>query len=171
MEITTCTSILKSGERRGEMCNRACATGSVFCRRHHRLQPTTNPPHRRPSSTNNILCTYDPPYLFFNSDEANGNDGDEILVDLNGYINVQILDPVFKNDSKLSLALMSRIKPGCDYFTKKSLAIEILNELDWVIMHGEGFDKNVQSLSELELKNISYDVRRGLYIANFNKIL
>jgi len=66
--------------------------------------------------------------------------------------------------------LISKIKPGDVNFTKSNLVKEIFEELEWVLMHGEGFDKNIQSISEVELINIVYDQYNSIFVANFNLI-
>jgi len=84
--MQTCTSILKSGERRGEMCNRNVVFGTTYCRRHQQARSQHDP---------NILCSYDPP---FRNEHINihREENNEILHILNGYINVQIRYPVFR---------------------------------------------------------------------------
>ena len=145
----TCQVILKSGERRGQTCNRIITDRrNMVCNRH---------------KNSDVLCTFIPPLIMSTVETYQD---DTILTELNGYINLRISTPFFKT-GKLDLVLISKIKPGAEHFTKASLAKEIVNELQWLINHDENSPFvdiiNCRDLSRMAIRTIIYDRMYGLF--------
>ena len=145
MQNLACKTILKSGERRGQPCNRVVVDQrNMACNR-----------HRNP----NALCTYDPPLLI---QDIESYEDDTELTELNGYINIRLSNPFF-SPGKLDMVLMSKIKPGTQHFTKASLVKQIYEELQWLIDNKETSPLKCRDISNIAIKSIVYDRLYGIF--------
>ena len=141
--MSSCMAILKSGDRRGDLCGKNVAIGEHYCRRHINQQT-------HPRASQEVICSYDPPINQYNVKEFLQDDD---VPHLPSYINVKIGRPLFV-ETPLSLCSISKIKPGKDWFTKYTLANEILNEIEWLLLHGEGVNKKY-SIDDIQIHSIT----------------
>lgn len=163
-----CNAILQSGERRGQQCgNRATHpfhTNKWYCSRH------------KHGDEANILCEYGDtgvPLADIDTitqlitDDAYG---EENVKKLKGYINIRVGKPIFYDNTKISLALISTISPCCDNFTRASLATELAISINHILERPDVYNLSGVSIQELVLMKITYDPIYGMFDAIIRKI-
>ena len=158
--MARCIAVLKSGDRRGQLCNRDVfvnGTSSQYCKRHHRqtnLQDLLN---------NKILCTYDPPLSQYN----NAMQSDESEEELLSYINLRIGPPLFLKP--MTICFISNKKPEKQHFTKYTLAHEIFDEFEWMLKFGTGINP-IYSIDNIRLKSIELNEQLNVHVLNYSII-
>jgi hypothetical protein len=91
--------------------------------------------------------------------------GEENVASLQGYINIQIGSPILNGQDRVPLALISRLSPGAQNFTKKSLAHELALSIKDIINRPDVYNLAHTSLDDLYLERITYDMTYGIFRA------
>ena len=152
-----CIAILKSGERRGQLCNRDVFGGGTsqhHCKRHQQAFNIHN---------NKILCTYDPPLSQYN----NAMQSDESEEELLSYINLRIGPPLFLKP--MTICFISNKKTEKQHFTKYTLAHEIFDEFEWMLKFGTGINP-IYSIDNIRLKSIELNEQLNVHVLNYSII-
>ena len=166
--MNTCEAIITSGDRRGQVCCKnalSYVAGCWYCGYHKSSYNAGAPP---------VLCIYDPPVSLLQAlttkediQESIIQDvrGEENVASLQGYINIQIGSPILNGQDKIPLALISRVSPGAQNFTKKSLAHELALSINDIVNHPDVYNLAYTSLDNLYLEKITYDMMYGIFRA------
>jgi hypothetical protein len=128
---------------------------------------------RHKNHINNILCTYDPP-LLLSDDIMHVSDNpseQERIQKLHGYINIRISSPVFVDNGSISLVFMSQVLYEEEHFTKRSLAKEIANSVEYFTSRLHVYDNlSCYSTSDILLHSINYDYVTGLFYTEMSLV-
>jgi hypothetical protein len=116
--------------------------------------------HEHRSINKNILCSYN---VAFNDLESldQSDIEDEKLLKLNGYIYVQIGQPILARSHTVPMLLLSEDV----HFTKYTLALEIKNAIQKLYEHPNIYSLSSYTLKDFKLHAISYDEYKEVYIA------
>ena len=149
-----CDAIMRNGNTCGKHAAWKCY-GQWYCGRHKK--------------TDNILCTYTPNYSLANLElELLNNDpiGEENIQKLNGYINIKVGAPVFKNGETCSLVLISQISHNTQHFTRHSIAEELAKNIKFFLTKPTEYNLSSYSIDQMLLRQIKYDNEYGIFVAD-----
>lgn len=116
-------------------------------------------------SRNNVLCEYNVLFTELDNLEPDPKIEKRLRHEIGNYINIRLEEPIYVTGSYLCLVYMSEIEPGEPYFTRKSLATEILKTIEYIKTNPDTMPFN---MSTLYFKNITYDHVRMMYVANIS---
>lgn len=119
--------------------------------------------HEHRPINKNILCSYD--VSFRDIENLDKNDiEDENLLKLNGYIYIQIGQPVLSRLHTVPLLLLAEEV----HFTKYTLAVELKGLIQMLYDHPTIYSLSNYTLDQLKLQAIAYDERLDVYFAEIS---
>lgn len=119
--------------------------------------------HEHRPINKNILCSYGVEFDKIEHLEFTDLE-DEKLLNLCGYIYIQIGQPILSRSHTVPLLLLAEDV----HFTKYTLAVELKNTIQMLYEHPNIYSLSSYTLKDFKLNAISYDERQQVYIAEIS---